>query len=71
MGRTADEAECTIRFSLGYATTKGEIEHAIEVVELAVRQVRGVLGIAEAACVERNQMGVVVETRSTGAIRYA
>jgi cysteine desulfurase len=57
MGRTAEEAECTIRFSLGYATTKGEIERAIEVVELAVRQVRDVLRIAEGACDERNHMG--------------
>jgi cysteine desulfurase len=71
MGRTAEEAECTIRFSLGYATTKGEIEHAIEVVEVAVRQVRHVLGIAERACDERNQVDVVAATRSTGAIRHA
>lgn len=71
MGRTADEAECTIRFSLGYATMKGEIEYAIEVVELAVRHVRDVLGLAERAYDERNQVGVVAATRSTGVIRHA
>jgi cysteine desulfurase len=71
MGRTAEEAESTIRFSLGYATTKGEIEHAVEVVELAVREVRDLLGIAERACHYRDRVGVAPATRWTGAIRHA
>ena len=49
MGRTAEEAESTIRFSLGYATTTGDIEHAIEAVSRAVRDVRGALGLTESA----------------------
>jgi cysteine desulfurase len=71
MGRTAEEAESTIRFSLGYATTKGEIEHAVEAVELAVREVRDVLGIAEKAYEARDEAGVAGATRWTGTIRYA
>ena len=49
MGRTAEEAESTIRFSLGYATTKDDIEHAVEAVARAVRDVRGALGFTERA----------------------
>jgi cysteine desulfurase len=51
MGRTAEEAESTIRFSLGYATTREDIEHALKAVEQAVQDVRGILGpTEEAAC---------------------
>ena len=49
MGRTVEEAESTIRFSLGYATTKGDIEHAVEAVTRAVREVRGVLGLTRSS----------------------
>jgi cysteine desulfurase len=71
MGRTAEEAESTIRFSLGYATTKGEIEHAVEVVELAVREVRDLLGITGRKCDDRDRAGVAAATRWKGAIRHA
>jgi cysteine desulfurase len=70
MGRTAEEAESTIRFSLGYATTKGEIEHAVEAVELAVREVRDLLGITGRGCDGRDRAGVAA-ARGKGAIRYA
>lgn len=40
MGRTRDEADCSIRFSLGYATTEQEIEIAIAAVSSAARQIR-------------------------------
>lgn len=39
MGRTRDEAECSIRFSIGYATTQQEIEHAIAAVSSAAQRV--------------------------------
>ena len=45
MGRTPEEADCTVRFSIGYATTAPEIEFAIAEVASAVRRVR------EAMCV--------------------
>jgi cysteine desulfurase len=47
MGRAAEDAESTIRFSLGYATTVSEIKHAVEATERAVRDVRGVISLAE------------------------
>jgi len=40
------DADSTIRFSLGYATTDAEIEHAAQAVERAVRQVRTALAEA-------------------------
>ncbi len=40
MGRTREEAECTVRFSLGYATTRSETERAARAVVAAVIQVR-------------------------------
>ena len=43
MGRTPDEAECTIRFSLGYATTETDIDRAISLVIDAVRRVRSAM----------------------------
>jgi len=46
MGRSRDEADSTIRFSLGYATEESDIELAIEAVTAAVTQVRGMLGTA-------------------------
>lgn len=39
MGRTYDEAESSIRFSLGYATTEQEIEQAIAAVSSAAQRV--------------------------------
>jgi cysteine desulfurase len=44
MGLTRDEADCTIRFSLGYATTKADIDRAVGYVTEAVRHVRSTLG---------------------------
>lgn len=44
MGLSSDDAECTVRFSLGYATTRSEIEHAIEAVVNAVQHIRATLG---------------------------
>jgi cysteine desulfurase len=40
MGRTAEQADCTIRFSIGYATTQAEIDFAIAQVASAVRRVK-------------------------------
>lgn len=45
MGRTAQQADSTIRFSIGYATTEAEIDFAAERVVSAVRRVK------EAMCV--------------------
>lgn len=44
MGRTEDEAESTIRFSLGYATTQAEVQLAIQATVQAVQAVRELLG---------------------------
>ena len=44
MGLSRDDAECTLRFSLGYATTQQEIRLAIEATVAAVDQVRAMLG---------------------------
>jgi cysteine desulfurase len=43
MGLSRDEAECTIRFSLGYATTATDIDNAIRHVIDAARRVRAAL----------------------------
>ena len=43
MGLTRDEADCTVRFSLGYATTDADIDHGITYVIDAVRKVRASL----------------------------
>lgn len=40
MGRSRDEADSTVRFSLGYATTPRDIERGVEAVAAAVAQVR-------------------------------
>lgn len=45
MGRTAEEAECTVRFSLGYGTTRQQVELAVEAAEQAVKEVRAALGL--------------------------
>jgi cysteine desulfurase len=44
MGRSRDEADSTIRFSLGYGTARSDVEQAIEAVTVAVTRVRGMLG---------------------------
>lgn len=44
MGRTDDEAESTIRYSLGYATTEEDIQAAVGETAVAVRVVRELLG---------------------------
>ncbi|MFK0257561.1 cysteine desulfurase family protein [Streptomyces sp. NPDC090445] len=43
MGRTREEADSTIRFSLGYATTSHDIERAVSSTVRAVRHVRATL----------------------------
>ncbi|MFF0624582.1 cysteine desulfurase family protein [Streptomyces sp. NPDC004296] len=43
MGRTRDDADATVRFSLGYATTEEDVERAIEAAADAVAQVRALL----------------------------
>ncbi|WP_345674222.1 cysteine desulfurase family protein [Yinghuangia aomiensis] len=48
MGLSRADADSTIRFSLGYATTDAEIEHAAHAVKRAVTQVRAVLAEADA-----------------------
>jgi cysteine desulfurase len=44
MGMTRDEAECTIRFSLGYAVTADDVDRAIGYVTDAVHHVRAIMG---------------------------
>lgn len=51
MGRTAEEAESTIRFSLGHGTTGQHIELAVEATERAVKEVRAALGLKISAAV--------------------
>ncbi|MFI8879512.1 cysteine desulfurase family protein [Streptomyces sp. NPDC055243] len=46
MGLSREDADSTIRFSLGYATTHAEIEHAAHAVKRAVTQVRAALAEA-------------------------
>ncbi|GII84175.1 cysteine desulfurase [Sphaerisporangium siamense] len=43
MGLSREDADSTIRFSLGYVTTDAEIEHAAQAVARAVTQVRSAL----------------------------
>ncbi|MFH9330369.1 cysteine desulfurase family protein [Streptomyces althioticus] len=49
MGLTRDDADSTIRFSLGYATTDAEIEYAAQAVKRAVTQVGAALAEADGA----------------------
>jgi cysteine desulfurase len=46
MGLSREDADSTIRFSLGYATTNAEIEHAARAVKRAATQVRAALAEA-------------------------
>lgn len=50
MGLSREDADSTIRFSLGYATTDAEIEHAAQAVKRAVTQVRAALTEAHGPC---------------------
>ncbi|MEV6221746.1 cysteine desulfurase family protein [Nocardia fluminea] len=43
MGLSRQDADCTIRFSLGHATTSAEIEHATQAVVRAVARVRSAM----------------------------
>jgi cysteine desulfurase len=43
MGRSRDDADATVRFSLGYATSRRDIERSVVAVARAVRHVRTVL----------------------------
>ncbi|MEV4992348.1 cysteine desulfurase family protein [Streptomyces niveus] len=49
MGLSREEAECTVRFSLGYATTEEEIAAAAEAVVHAVHQVRAAMAATAGA----------------------
>jgi cysteine desulfurase len=49
MGLLAEDAESTIRFSLGFGTSPGHIQLAAEVAERAVREVRTALGLDKSA----------------------
>ncbi|WP_411133181.1 cysteine desulfurase family protein [Streptomyces sp. C10] len=44
MGLSREDADSTIRFSLGYATTEQEIRHAVDATVRAVTHVRAVMG---------------------------
>jgi cysteine desulfurase len=46
MGMSRADADSTIRFSLGYATTEAEVDHAARAVKRAVTQVRAALAAA-------------------------
>ncbi|WDN52530.1 cysteine desulfurase family protein [Streptomyces clavuligerus] len=45
MGRSREEADSTVRFSLGYASTRADVDQAIASTIRAVRQVRAALAI--------------------------
>src|SRR5262249_42541631 len=45
MGLSRDEADCTVRFSLGYATTISEIDQATALVVRAVSRLRATIAI--------------------------
>ncbi|MFJ2215014.1 cysteine desulfurase family protein [Streptomyces sp. NPDC101062] len=47
MGRSREEADSTVRFSLGYATTAHEVELAASSAVRAVRQVRAALSVSQ------------------------
>ena len=49
MGRSREDAENTVRFSLGYATSRSEIVYTTEVVKAAVARVREMLASADVA----------------------
>ncbi|WP_093783100.1 cysteine desulfurase family protein [Actinacidiphila guanduensis] len=46
MGRSREEAECTVRFSLGYGTTADDIDRAVASTVRAVQHVRATLASA-------------------------
>lgn len=55
MGMSRDQADSAIRFSLGYATTSDDIEHAIDVATAAVARVRAMVGVASGHRSNRHQ----------------
>lgn len=46
MGRSRDDADATLRFSLGYATSRRDIERSVDAVARAVGRVRAVLAVS-------------------------
>ncbi|MGW4802559.1 cysteine desulfurase family protein [Kitasatospora sp. NPDC004272] len=46
MGRSREDADCTVRFSLGHATTAEDVDRAVASTVQAVRHVRGTLASA-------------------------
>jgi cysteine desulfurase len=70
MGRTVAEADSTIRFSLGYATTRDEVEVAAKAAERAVKEVRAMLriGTLTAAGIDRQPMPAPAAFQ--GAVRH-
>jgi cysteine desulfurase len=47
MGRSREDADSTVRLSLGYATTERDIERAVEAVMAAVEHVRAVMAVTD------------------------
>lgn len=47
MGLSRDDAECTVRFSLGYGTTRNDIERAVASTVRAVAHVRAAMAAAD------------------------
>ncbi|MFF9374619.1 cysteine desulfurase family protein [Streptomyces griseoluteus] len=45
MGRSREEADCTVRFSLGFATTADDVKRAVAATVRAVRKVRATMSI--------------------------
>lgn len=46
MGRSREEADSTVRFSLGYATTEGDVHQAVSSTVRAVQKVRELLSVS-------------------------
>lgn len=68
LGMPQDEAECTLRFSLGYGTTSDDIKRAIGAVERAVHLVRSFVGYS-IADESASQHSIRVRHRSIGTSR--
>ncbi|MFF4605269.1 cysteine desulfurase family protein [Streptomyces sp. NPDC001339] len=49
MGRSRDDADSTVRFSLGYGTTKSDVEVALDAIVKAVSHVRSALAATDGA----------------------
>jgi cysteine desulfurase len=73
MGRSRDEADSTIRFSLGYATTREDVERAIEAVTAAVTRVRAILGatrVGHSPRIDTNNSGQPAVTGTLGGVAH-